>query len=278
MNIQKLKALKERLYEDEIKRDEIDRDYLGMSSIGDRCERKLWYGFRKFNKINIGDKTDQLFKLGHLIEWGMIDLFEKKGISIQAKQLEVSDFGNKFKGHIDGLICNGSIANGKKILFECKSSNQANFNSIVKKGFSQFNYYHKYNAQAQCYMGYLDLTGCLFVIYNKNNSDIHLEFLEFDKDEFNILQDKAQRIILSKNPPERFYKKKLKECDWCEHKIICRYPDLYFMSEEDEKCSICKHFLYYFNVTSEYRCVGVCACTTNFHLAVQTCEDWELNI
>ena len=79
------------------------RDYLGLSSIGTPCDRKLWY------KINASDKGEELgaetlgtFFYGDLLEVFILALAKAAGHDVQGEQdcLEV----HGVKGHRDAVI------------------------------------------------------------------------------------------------------------------------------------------------------------------------------
>lgn len=44
------------------------RNYLGMSGIGDRCARKLWYEFRGYSPRLLEGRSIMIFDLGNRVE------------------------------------------------------------------------------------------------------------------------------------------------------------------------------------------------------------------
>ena len=45
------------------------RPYLGMSQLGEKCSRKLWYDFRICSEIKIKPRLKRLFDRGHREEY-----------------------------------------------------------------------------------------------------------------------------------------------------------------------------------------------------------------
>jgi len=217
------------------------RNYLGMSEIGDVCERRLWYGFRNFTKSPINLRINRLFEIGAYVEEQIKSSLKFLGYHVYKEQYEIYDHHKWFGGHIDGII---ELYNNKYLL-ECKSSNSKYFNSIKKNGFENFPYYQKYYDQSQCYMGYLNLPQCIFAIYCKDTSEILIEMVEFSNDRFEQLKRKAERIILSEFAPpqiieeDKYYFKT--ECKWCDYSIICKEPEVYTMAKNDENCLNCSY-------------------------------------
>jgi hypothetical protein len=86
------------------------RTYLGASSIGDSCDRKLWYGLQGTPRepikwqglyaIEDGHRTEDLVAERLRLVPG-IELWTHK---LDGSQFSFEDFGGRFKGHIDGVI------------------------------------------------------------------------------------------------------------------------------------------------------------------------------
>jgi hypothetical protein len=89
-------------------------------------------------------------------------------------------------------------------------------------------------------MGYSGLERTLFVVQNKNNSEIYTERMYFYKDDFNTLREKAYRIINADSIPERQFNENDQQCRYCNYKFFCWYPEETIMSEV-KTCNTCTY-------------------------------------
>ena len=87
------------------------RPYLGISSLGEKCPRKLWYGFRLCAQRKIEPRLNRLFQRGHheepiiqkdLRAIGVICLVD------QDNQPEVTFCDGHGKGHCDDILLNSA--------------------------------------------------------------------------------------------------------------------------------------------------------------------------
>jgi hypothetical protein len=202
-----------------------------MSQIGHPCERCLWFDYNGCEKTTIIDKArlNRIFMMGNLIETETKSLLRGAGYEITAEQLEFKDFDDRFQGHCDGII-HGITS--KPHILEIKSASKDNFDLMKKK--TVVKQEPKYEAQIHMYMGYANLDRGLFVVYNKNTSEIYTERVHFDKDIFEALKEKARRIIEARAPSE-----KIKNgCYWCHYKGETCNKDYSYI-----QCFECKHLL-----------------------------------
>lgn len=194
------------------------RDYLGMSSIGDDCERRLWLQYHKGIRPKISPRLKRIFEMGKYIEEKVKDDLVQAGIMVESEQVEFLDFDGKFKGHCDGIVT-GLKESKQPHLLEIKSAGDKSFKKFKEKGVQNHSAYgSKYWAQIQCYMGYAKLKNGVFIIENKNTSERCMERVKFDKDIFARVKEKAHRIITSTQPPKGISNRP----DWYK----CRYCHL----------------------------------------------------
>lgn len=129
------------------------RTYLGMSQIGEPCERKLWLSYRYGNPPFDADALKR-FEDGYYGEELMKKRLAMAGFEVFDSQKRVEDFDGRYAGHIDGLI---RIPVSSKVhVWEHKQVNEKSFNELVKLNDLQ-KWNEKYYAQAQSYMHYLGL-------------------------------------------------------------------------------------------------------------------------
>lgn len=193
------------------------RGYLGCSILGHPCSRHLWYSFRKFPKQALEGRVKMLFNLGHVIEDEVIRWLRAAGFEVDGQQQEFTACDNWVGGHCDGVIYHPGILGQRRHILEVKSASQSSFEKFTSQGIQAE---PKYTAQGQLYMGFAGLERCLFVVYNKNTSDIYTERLHFDRQEFNRLLEKAEYIITSNELPpatEDYF-----TCKFCDYSLICK--------------------------------------------------------
>lgn len=220
------------IYEAKAREQREPRGYLGMSSIGNECERAIWYGFRKFTPKPMEGRILLLFSFGDAIEKLLTTDLRRAGYELENaypdKQASFKDFGGFFSGHCDGFITLSKEVRPRAIL-ECKSTNHNKFAEFQKKGVRET--YPTYWAQVQCYMGYAGLRETLFIVQNKDSSEIYAEEIAFDAEAFELLKVKAARIITTFDeagrnwcPEKAFESKDEQACKWCDYSLHCWEP------------------------------------------------------
>ena len=95
----------------EKERKQPERKYLGASSLGDPCARKLQYrymGQQKDTDKGFPAKTLRTFALGHTIEDLMIMYFRDAGFDLRTEkygeQFGFDTAGGEVRGNLDGVI------------------------------------------------------------------------------------------------------------------------------------------------------------------------------
>ncbi len=202
------------------------RSYLGASSIGDECIRKVQLQYMQKDQ-KVSAKQVRTFDIGHCLEdlvikWLRIAGFDLKTRNEKGEQFGFSAADGKFAGHVDGIILSfpeefASIADSKSdevkltgqgsalfasaaevtaqgsSLLEIKTMNHKSWNDTQKRGVlvSKPVYY----SQVQLYMAYMELDRCLFVALNKDTSDLYFEIIPFDPGMAQKYSDRAVQII-----------------------------------------------------------------------------------
>jgi hypothetical protein len=224
------------------------RPYLGMSSIGDECERKLWLSFHWAVKKSFTPRVNRIFRVGHASEADIISDLKSIGINcfyrfddnisemtgaIGEKQEGFVDVAGHFKGHCDGRVNNVPEAPKTEHLLEMKTHNDKSFKEVSKKGVKEAKPLHY--AQMQVYMHYAKLTRALYAAYNKNDSDYYFERVYYDKGFAEDMVRKASGIIMSEEIPACKFSKTWFACRWCEYKDICHGED-----KPERNCRTCE--------------------------------------
>ena len=178
------------------------RDYLGVSSVGDDCLRKVQLQYEG-KEAEFSASTLRTFDIGHRLEdlvaeWLRIAGFELKTRNENGEQFGFSTAKGRIKGHVDGKIVDVSedlkeIGLRPQALWECKTLNHKSWQETSKKGLMLTK--PLYYAQIQLYMAYLDLEQCLFTALNKDSSELYFELIPFDSEAAQRYSDRAVQII-----------------------------------------------------------------------------------
>lgn len=194
---------------------------LGMGSIGDSCTRKLWLNYHTdFQHEPPTAKGYRIFDMGDYIETRVVrDLRRVKGFKVDRNKKRncYLALDGRFKGYSDGKVWGIPESKVKHIL-EIKSCNNKNFKIFKKEGIAGHKIYgDKYIFQVQCYMKYSGLRRTMFIIENKDNSDQHMERINYDVNIACKAEAKAIAIIEAKTPPSPIGDESWYLCRWCSH-------------------------------------------------------------
>ena len=222
------------------------RKYLGMSAIGDPCERKLWMTFRWASQETFDAPTLKRFEDGHRAEDLIIARLRLvKELEIHDReegggQIACVDFGGHFRGHLDWM-CRGLIQAPKAWhVGEMKSSakiaelERHKLNLGEKNALQAWNV--TYYGQAQCYMAYQGVERHWLVCTTPGGREWTSVRTEFDPVAFMKLKAKAERIIFSDEAPPRIGDATNFACRWCHFSSICHENAL-----PDRECRSCLH-------------------------------------
>lgn len=209
------------------------RSYIGASSIGDDCARKVQYRYLNY-PIDQGKEfsaqTLRIFEFGHKLEDDAAAWIRNAGFDLRTEDKNGEQFGfsiadGQIKGHIDGVICGGPVAMGYPCLWENKSANDKKFQSFVRHGVAKAN--PTYATQIALYQAYMNLTEhpALFTVVNKNTSEIYYELVEFDAPRAQAASDKAVNILTAAKAgdilPRVAQSRDFFQCKMCEYHSTC---------------------------------------------------------
>ena len=170
------------------------------SSIGQPCERHLWYRFRWAHEPEtFGGRMLRLFDTGQVEEARMVAWLRLAGIEVAdvdpdtGEQWEVSAADGHFKGHLDGILTGLLEAPRTPHLLECKTHNEASFRQLRKVGLAVAKPVHL--AQMQIYMHLAGLTRGYYLAKNKNDDELYAERVHHDAAHAGQLMAKIERIL-----------------------------------------------------------------------------------
>lgn len=196
------------------------RLYIGASGIGGPCARAIWYGYKGYAK----EYPAQLlltFEVGKYLEKMLInELGSYEGRVIKTCEpytgeplLVKSKECPQLQGHMDGII-------NDEIVLEIKTAKNASFTVFKRDGLKRWspNYFY----QLQAYMGMAGLLKGVLLAINKDTSELHEEWMDFEPETYRNIVRKAQSIVDCNEAPGRinnnpgFY-----ICSRCEFKKVC---------------------------------------------------------
>lgn len=202
------------------------RPHLGASEIGKPCDRALWYSFRWVTRKKFPGRIKRLFDTGFREEARFLE--ELKGIGAEVYdrdpetklQHRFSAVGGHFGGSCDAIGRGFPEAPKSWCIVEFKTHGEKSFAELIKKGVEEAKPEHY--AQMQVYMGLADLDRALYLAVNKNTDELHSEWIHFDKDVFEALLERAEKIIGADEAPAgisidpAWY-----QCKFCDHAAVC---------------------------------------------------------
>lgn len=194
------------------------RNYLGASSIGEECDRKLWYSFHEPIKVD-DPRVHRIFDLGHLLESYCLSMLKHAGYEVfyeeSGEQFGFTD--EEIAGHCDGVI----IIDDHPHLLEIKTANDKRFAEMVKDGVEKSD--PVYFTQMQVYMKYMELDRALFFAINKNTSALHMEIVKYEKIKADYAINRGKEIVRGeKEEAKRKYSSpSFYRCKFCNYRSKC---------------------------------------------------------
>ena len=225
------------------------RTYLGASSIGDSCDRKLWLSFRwvkqgfieaaGLRRINDGHRGEQVVAALLRAVPG-IDLSTEKEPGVQHSFEAV---GGHFRGNCDGLI-KGLLQDPDALyVWECKVVNEQKFKKLQKlveanEATALKNWDVVYYAQAQIYMHFFGAKKHYLTAASPGVRDLTSVTTEYDAGEAEKYIERARRIVYSPYPPFKISKDPAwHECKYCTFHSMCHEQEM----PRNKSCRTCLH-------------------------------------
>ncbi len=214
------------------------RSHLGVSVIGEKCWRKLWYSFRWVKLEQYEPRMRRLFNRGHREEDQFIKLLFWMGFHIKTidqatgKQYKFSAVDGHYGGSSDTLAVMPWY--DERILVEYKTHNKKNFTYLKDKKLKVAQ--PKHYAQMSGYGKAFSTQYGLYCAVNKDDDEIYYEFVELDWQYAEQLENKADDIIHSQYPPQRINNDpNYFECTYCTFRGICHHN-----VQVEKNCRSCK--------------------------------------
>lgn len=226
---------------------EESRGYLGCSSVGDPCDRKVWLNFRWVMRKAFGGRMLRLFDTGHREEARVLEeLRQIPGITVvdrdernPEKQIEV-DLGCHLAGHLDAEVTGLPEAPKTAHVFDVKTIKSSKYAELIKGVFQKL--FPTYWTQGMLYMHARARTRAMFLFVNKDTDELHPVRFDYDKQEALKIIARARRIALSTRLPEPIMGG---GADWYACKM-CDFNSFCWDQESrkvQQNCRTCEHVI-----------------------------------
>jgi hypothetical protein len=220
------------------------RNHLGASTLGKPCWRQLWYNFRWVKQERFDGRMMRLFNVGHSAEPRFVAYlrgigFEVKEFDEDGKQFRMSGAMGHYGGSLDG-ICKAPARYqlSEDILISLSFKTNSTGPGYVKVATESLQKAKPEHWAQECQYGYkCGIKYCIYMIENKNDSDITFKVLELDWNYGAQLEKKAEQIIFSKEPPPRISENpSVFECKYCHLTDICHKG-----AQPEKNCRSCRN-------------------------------------
>lgn len=198
------------------------RNYIGASSIGKQCARAIWYGFVGAESTNPSPSLRTTFEIGKRLEGLLLDYMEEAGLILTRPSKDNDLFFSDadvpvFQGHCDALL---HIPSTATVIVEIKTANTASFSRFKHHGLREWN--KTYYAQMQSYLGMSGFKRGILLAIDKNTSELHHEWVDYDDIYYHELKMKALAISVIGEPPEKINKNPIYFlCNSCFYRKTC---------------------------------------------------------
>jgi hypothetical protein len=220
-----------------LKRGEKTRRYIGSSGIGEKCMAYHALSLRGFPSDVPEPKMIRIFDQGHRIETEVVEMLKAAGHQVfevdplTHEQWEYTSHGGHHVCHLDGFIA--LAGSTERMTLEVKSMNKAMFTKFQKVGV-QLSHPHYYD-QVQDQLQLSGTERCFFIAYCKDNSDYHVEIVERDQKQIDLLSWRVHNAVTGSAARAGAHANEY-DCKQCFKHSSCWTPDV-----EDRKCWHCAH-------------------------------------
>lgn len=218
------------------------RKHLGASVIGHDCARYIWFVFRWARREPFTGQKLRLFNRGNREEAQFIHLLRGSGWQIfdhdpaTGNQFRITGSGGHFGGSVDSVgIAPAEFPYRLPMIVEFKTHNAKSFSKLKKDGVMLSKPRHY--AQMCAYGKFYGFQFGMYCAVNKDDDELHFEFLQLDFSHADDLAAKADDIIKARTPPQPIsLQPEHFECKFCP------FPGICFRRQPVEKnCRSCQH-------------------------------------
>lgn len=199
------------------------RRYIGASGIGKSCNRAIWYGFVGAEREAPSASLKTTFEIGKRLEGLLLDYMESAKLNIVRPTLHNNNlfYQDKeislFQGHSDAILI---LPGSECVIVEIKTAKSSSFAQFKSKGLRAWQ--ESYYAQLQAYLGMSGYKRGVLLAINKDTSELHHEWVDYDDIYYHELRCKAAVISVCEEPPEKINSNAIFYiCNRCEFRKIC---------------------------------------------------------
>jgi hypothetical protein len=206
--------------------EENTRQYLGASTIGSDCLRKIQYDWM-VNSEHLSQTRD-IFRRGHLLEELSRQHFIRAGFKfVPNERLAFSAANGLFRGHADGIINEGPVLPGVgyPCVWEHKALGAKGWRNLERDGIERA--YPQYAAQIWIYQAYLNVADhpAIFTALNANTCERLHMLVPFNAEQAQACSDRAIAVIGATRAgellPRAYDNPKDWRCRMCGHATRC---------------------------------------------------------
>lgn len=231
------------------------RTHLGASTIGNECERAVWYGYRWAHKTLARGRKDEprttansrmlrLWNRGHIEEARFIAQLLCIGVQVfqqdsEGRQYRFKALGGHYSGSNDG-VCVGvpDLPPNVPALLECKTHGDKSFQKLKEEGVKLSK--HEHYVQMQTYMSNFGLQYGLYLAVNKNDDELYAEIVVYDGTTDDQYMRRAKRLIYEGDKAPNRLRSASPGFHVC--KYMCDHTEVCFNTVPvDRNCRTCKH-------------------------------------
>lgn len=184
------------------------RPHMGASLIGHACDRHIWLTWRWALKPEFQGRILRLFSTGQREEPRLLEELRGIGATVwevdpaTGDQWRVQACDGHFGGSLDGVAL--GLPEGPKTpaVLEFKTHSHKSFGELAAKGGVRQAKPQHFD-QMTVYMGLMELSRALYVAVDKDTDELYTEWVQFDRERFDWLLARAQRLIALTAPPDR---------------------------------------------------------------------------
>ncbi|MBQ7220727.1 MAG: hypothetical protein IJS28_07095 [Synergistaceae bacterium] len=213
---------------------------LRASKIGFPCSRNLFYAVNGY-EAQTSAKSQRIFDVGTYLEPLVVEWLRADGWTVEYNpgsldaQLEVTIpiENGSLAGHPDCFISKGDITD---CLADIKTMNDRSFTQWKRAGTlaSKPQYVDQLHVYAMgCIRTGRNIKRLAVVGVNKNNSDWHIDFFDFDFYKAADLQDRASAVFSLTEPPTEDSPREAWCCNYCEFAHLCELKGTFRSKIED---------------------------------------------
>lgn len=204
----------------------LPRKHLGVSTIGENCDRQLVYTHRWMHREQFSGRMLRLFNRGHREEERFVGWLKGIGAEVwetdaNGKQWRMSYLSEHYSGSLDGILrlpprYNLTIP----FLLEMKTHNEKSFAKLVKSGVRLSK--PKHFIQMCGYGESYKFNYGIYIAINKNDDEVYVEVVELDKTVGKQKLAKAGAVIGARTlPPRVAASPAFETCKFCPMSGIC---------------------------------------------------------